>query len=136
MAGEGSLGTRTASTIAWRRGVSPEACRRWLLEWLFLGSANLPLFECLSHLEHLCVRIADIEAVDKLRRFGNLVPRRVEVDHVLSLPLHRTQRSPSRARRIAVGGRAVQIRGGSAILTLDRRLRRLCRIHTCPGGTP
>src|SRR5215470_4979625 len=46
--------------------------------------------------------------------FGR-VPRRVEVDHALSLPLLRSQRSPSRARRFAVRGRAVQIRGSSVI---------------------
>ena len=43
------------------------------------------------------------------------VPRRVEMDHALLLPLLRSQRSPSRARRFAVGGRAVRIRGGSVI---------------------
>jgi hypothetical protein len=37
-------------------------------------------------------------------------PTPVEVDHALSLPLLRRQRSPSRARGFAVGGVAVQAR--------------------------
>jgi hypothetical protein len=48
--------------------------------------------------------------------FGDRSPRRVGVDHALSLPLLGTQRLLSRARRFAVGGGAVQIRGGSVIL--------------------
>src|SRR6516165_4515178 len=78
---------------------------------------------------NMCVRIADIEAVDKLRRFGNLVPRRVEVDHDLSLLLLRSQCSPSRARRFAVRGCAAQTRRGSVIFDpLTGRLPWLCRL--------
>jgi len=60
------------------------------------------------------------------------VPRRVEVDHDLSLLLLRSQCSPSRARRFAVRGCAVQIRGGSVIFdSLTGRLPWLCWCGEC-----
>ena len=48
-----------------------------------------------------------------------------------------SQRSLSRARRFAVRGCAVQIRGGSAIFDpLTGRLPWLCWFDECPGRTP
>jgi hypothetical protein len=74
--------------------------------------------------------------IHRQRRLSDRVPRRVEVEHAV-LSLLRSQRSPSHTRRFVVGGRAMQIRGGSVIFDpLTGRLPWLCRFDKCPSRTP